>query len=308
MKLLLATVLLVILLGVLSFVLTLPELFENKFANSKNVTVTFVGDMMFDRHVRKHNDSKQYKNVISDDLKKLLSQTDLLVGNLEGPISTGVSVSNDRSIEMNQFTFTFSPVVADFLKEVGFDAVSIGNNHILNYGNDGLRQTKQFLTNSDIGYFGDPHDEKSAWTIEENGISLAFVAENHFDGITTAKTAELVRTLKNQHDHVIVFAHWGDEYEPLPSERQKTAARALSHAGASLIIGAHPHVIQTNDTFEGTDIYYSLGNFIFDQYWMESVRCGAILQFQITKEEIIPTGSFSSYLEKDGTTILKKCK
>jgi len=274
------------------------EPFEQIFNRKKHVTVMFVGDMMFDRYVRQKNYKTNFENVLSPQLRNVLKASDLLIGNLEGPISTFLPIVGENP----QLLFTFNPEISEWLKDTGFDAVSIGNNHIMNFGDEGLEQTKNFLNSSNVGYFGDPLNPENYWAASENGVSLAFVAENEFDSISPEKTAELIKKLDPKFNHVIVYAHWGQEYENEPSKSQKDRAMKYIEAGADLIIGSHPHVIQKNK-----NTYYSLGNFVFDQYWNEEVRCGLIIQFRITKNEIELIQSFNSYLEKDGTTSLKNC-
>lgn len=307
MKNLLGLVLLVIVFGVLAFILKVPRLLNESLLNNSHVSVTFVGDMMFDRYIRLQTVGNQYENILTTELKDVIAQTDLLVGNLEGPITTFPSISNDKGAEQNLYTFTFDPSVADALITLGFDAVSIGNNHILNFGTEGLNQTKQFLTQAGVQFFGDPYLAQNFTVLKENSITIALVAENEFDGITPEQTADLIKSIDEKYDHVVVFAHWGNEYEKEAHKAQRLRAHSYIDAGADLIIGSHPHVIQNNEEYSSKYIYYSLGNFIFDQYWESSVQCGLIVRFNFTKTDITLIDEFNSYLERNGTTSLKEC-
>ena len=86
-------------------------------------------------------------------------------------------------------------------------------------------------------------------------------------------------------DATVVLAHWGNEYETEPAERVRTLAASFVQSGAALIIGTHPHVIGTVEDIDGARVYYSLGNFVFDQYWEPSVRCGLTVKATFTKEK-----------------------
>ena len=137
--------------------------------------------------------------------------------------------------------------------------------------------TKRMLGDARVGYFGEPGTQ-SVFEIESHGVPLSFIGYNEFDSGWSASTtiSQIVSELgKNRIP--VVFAHWGDEYSPA-HDRQKRLAHRFVDAGAKLVIGAHPHVIQESELYKGTYIYYSLGNFIFDQYWNDAVKTGLVVE------------------------------
>lgn len=260
---------------------------------------------MFDRYIRARNHPR-YETVLDDEVAELLTNSDLVVGNLEGPITTQESVVSYSEENPNHYRFTFDPAVVEMLKRAHFTAVSLGNNHILNFGENGLRETEAFLTNGSIGHFGNPYTN-STYIKEFNGITFGFIAESQFDEISEEETMAIISSLDSVVNHVIVVAHWGEEYEKSPNELQRNTAQQYIDRGADLVIGAHPHVIQTKEVYQEKWIYYSLGNFVFDQYFSEDVSCGALVTFEVTPHLITPTREAFIELVESGTTVKSDC-
>jgi poly-gamma-glutamate capsule biosynthesis protein CapA/YwtB (metallophosphatase superfamily) len=140
-------------------------------------------------------------------------------------------------------------------------------------------------------------------------VPLAFIGYNQFqsfvDGAWEASTTTeaSVRAAREQGYFPIVFAHWGEEYVPA-GERQKRLARAWIDAGAEMVIGAHPHVVQEHEEYAGKHIYYSLGNFIFDQYWEDAVRNGLLVEVRIGKNGVEEVREIQTRLERDRRTCI----
>jgi gamma-polyglutamate biosynthesis protein CapA len=250
-------------------------------------SMLFVGDMMFDRTILSVAEARGGDYLFSC-AADYLRGFDAVVGNLEGPITNNPSVSRlTVPGDDGNTTFTFPTSTAGLLARSGVTAVSLANNHIFDFGRAGVEETRENLRSADVEYFGDPLDPLAKSTIlRVGGFDVALVGFNAFLGVDSVKAtvAEIAR-LKSGADRVIVFAHWGDEYVPA-NESQKAAARAFVDAGADAVIGAHPHVIQESESYKGAPIYYSLGNFIFDQYWEESVRKGMALEASIGEDRI----------------------
>ncbi len=99
-------------------------------------------------------------------------------------------------------------------------------------------------------------------------------------------------------DIVIVSMHSGNEYEPEPNEVQRAFARAAIDAGADIVIGHHPHVVQSAEVYQGKPIYYSVGNFVFDQMWNEDVRTGLMLEVMFGKEGVLKTAYHPVFIEE----------
>ncbi len=178
------------------------------------VTVVFVGDMMFDRHIRKKAVVNGY-DAIFDKVRTMFENADLVVGNLEGPITSYPSLySHTGTSSSDILTFTFDPQVSRALSNARMSVVSIGNNHILNFGPDGLEQTRMRLMQAGISWFGDPLDARySIFATTTEGIPIAFVAWNEFWRPNEEKTLADIGMLKEKGNVVIVYAHWGNEYE-----------------------------------------------------------------------------------------------
>jgi poly-gamma-glutamate capsule biosynthesis protein CapA/YwtB (metallophosphatase superfamily) len=107
-----------------------------------------------------------------------------------------------------------------------------------------------------------------------NDIRITFISFNQFLGGNEANTISRIQNVASTSDVVIVLAHWGEEYQEQPPPYVSKWAHAFVDAGADAVFGSHPHVIGDIEEYRGATIYYSLGNFVFDQYWESRVRCG----------------------------------
>lgn len=270
----------------------------------REAKVLVVGDMMFDRYIRKIEYTKGEGNVFSC-IGEFLKDSDLVVGNLEGPITEHASVSLfSKPGGPGNYTFTFPTVTAKLLAENNIRLVSLANNHINNFGEEGITSTKKYLTEAGVEYFGLPGNRESlVGQVELNGHKISFVAYNEFGGIASQDVEQKIKEEKGKGQTVIVYTHWGDEYVE-PPQRVKDLAKRFTEAGADLIIGSHPHVVLSRGEFDGTPVYYSLGNFIFDQYWNKEVSTGLVLELKI-KNGKIEISEHAVSINRDGTTCLK---
>ena len=268
-------------------------------------TITFVGDMMFDRYIRERAEVHGYAQVLSD-TTGLLAESDILIGNLEGPITTFAPVSDWREGGPNHYTFTFATTVAQTMADVGFDAVILSNNHILNFGQEGLRQTKDHLLDVGIGYTGAPDDVYTPW---RQSLGHQDAAIYPYSTRYTGDVERLLEDIRREAADVfvVVYAHWGDEYETEPNRGQRTLAHRFVDAGADLVVGAHPHVVQSKEQYKNAWIYYSLGNFVFDQYFDELVSCGLVLSVAPNTSGMYTTNESFITLMRDGTTKSSDC-
>lgn len=247
---------------------------------SGEAEILFVGDIMLDRTLRKIGEARGYDHIFSC-IEDYLSGFDLVVGNLEGPVTLHGSVSRGtKPGEPGNTTFTFAPESVDALARANIGLVNLGNNHIWDFGSEGAEATKAFLDEAGISHFGDPKGSIAA-TVEIGGNSISVISFNQFLGMNDPqRTIEAIWKAGRTSDIVVVYAHWGDEYVPA-TEYQKALAHRFIDAGADLVVGSHPHVIQESEIYNGKYIYYSLGNFIFDQYWVEEVRTGLGLEVSV---------------------------
>ncbi len=270
-------------------------------------TILFGGDMMFDRYIRSVTERKGGDFIFSC-LDPLLKNEDLVVANLEGPITnnSSVSVGTTPGSDKN-FIFTFPIATAELLYTHNVRMVNIGNNHIENFGADGVRATMSVLQAARVGYFGDPID-RTVDARDINGVSLAFISYNEFGPSTgsgqaaASTTIRQIQEAREQGKLPIVYTHWGIEYATTSAERIRTLARAFVDAGAEIVFGSHPHVAQEREFYSGKYIYYSLGNLIFDQYWYEDVRQGLMVRVVFDAHGVQYVEEVKVELMRDGRT------
>jgi gamma-polyglutamate biosynthesis protein CapA len=276
-------------------------------SQEKNIKIAFFGDLMLDRDIRTQIQKKGVGSLVVND-QKIFFDYDLNVANLEGPITSNQSISvGTVETEPAHFKFTFDPQMAeDVLKKLNINVVSLGNNHILNFGSVGLSETKDNLNKFSVNYFGG--GETSDYLIRDiNGLRIAFVNYNAFSLKSAEKVVAQINEIKNKSDAVIVYTHWGKEYAISENENQRKLAHQFIDAGADLIIGSHPHVVQPIEGYNGKLIFYSLGNFIFDQYFSEDVKERLAVGVSIEDNEfdflLVPL-----YLEKNGELVMMEEK
>lgn len=285
-----------------------------KGAKSDLINLVFAGDMNFDRYIRYQALKKGGYHFIFDDVRELFRSADLVVANLEGPITRHQSISMGTEVgSKNNFVFTFPPETAGVLAKENIRLVNLGNNHIFNFGADGVAQTKTFLAESGVNYFGHLAVEQSSSAVEQDfadeiyvqdfaGFKILFVNYNQFIGTdvegllakiramtraaaaTTTEAGAATAAKKERADLVVLYAHWGNEYQPVAGKTIQDLAHRFVDAGVDLVIGSHPHVVQQSEIYHGKKIYYSLGNFIFDQYFSEGTRRGLVVAVQINPE------------------------
>lgn len=252
----------------------MDKIIQNDKMKNKSAEILFAGDLMLDRYMRTLIDKKGGE-YLTRDIKNLFLERDLNVLNLEGPITGNSSVSlGTETGEAGHFKFTFDKEMArNFLIDNKIGAVNLGNNHILNFGEAGVRETVEFLRENKIDYFGSPLDDKNAYIEKEiNGLKIALVCYNRFYNLGSENAINKIKDAKSKNDLAIVYTHWGNEYELVQSEIQQKIAHSFVEAGADLIIGTHPHVVQPLEIYKNKVIFYSLGNFVFDQFFSEDVR------------------------------------
>lgn len=252
---------------------------------SKNITLLFAGDVMLDRNIRLAAEKADYDSLIGPQLKNLLKTADSVIVNLEGPITSNQSLSVGSEVGSSRnFLFTFSPESTQFLLNHSISLVNLGNNHILNFGQPGLNETYQLLDQAGIQYFGytgvEQPAEKFTTTKTIDGYTFGFVNYNQFIWEGESQVFVDIEKLRSQVDYLIVYTHWGNEYVP-ENQVLKSLAHRFVDTGADLVIGSHPHIITGNEVYKGKHIYYSLGNFIFDQYFEPAVQKGLVIEATI---------------------------
>lgn len=257
----------------------------------ENITLLNFGDAMFDRNVRKiidqgNNPFEFIRGVEGNFLKGI----DCILLNLEGPITLV------NQCQKKDYSFKFDPGIAGLLKKNNFNLVNLANNHIFDCYEQGIEDTKEYLGDLSIGYFGGNNLDDSYVIKEVNNQKIVFLGiDQTQSSISINQFYDLVKQLKKDNDYLVVNIHWGYEYSLYPSKKQKEIAHNLIDNGVDIIIGHHPHVIQPVEIYNNKAIFYSLGNFIFDQNAKETnqgMGVGAVLDknnysFYIFPYEII---------------------
>ncbi len=218
----------------------------------------------------------------------------------------------------------------------------MGNNHILNFGEGGLEQTKRYLGEAGVGYFG--ADDLRFKIYDLGGNKIAFVCYNQFEEGAVERAERDIRGVKGERgekgkaDMVILYTHWGKEYEVKANALQKDLAHQFIGAGADLIIGSHPHVVQEKEIYNGKTtyphtknmsedmdidnankgmssnnktnsdfgvrVYYSLGNFIFDQYFDPNAAKGLAVEVVIDPDGSMQFTEYQVQMKTNGQTLI----
>lgn len=259
--------------------------FQHGDGIKKDDTATFIigGDMMFDRGIDSHFRGDKLYDVVSNLGDKLFANADLSMVNLEGPISeTEIPADNTA----NNMIFNFPPKSVDVLHWMGVNSVSLANNHTNNNGKKGLVNTKNVLTSNLIVPVGQESvfDEESIKRFNSNNKQISVIALNILE--TNPDISDLIKNEKSSSSFVIVYPHWGTEYSQSHGDQQEILAHRWIDAGADLIVGSHPHVIQDAEVYKGKPIFYSLGNLLFDQNFSKETQRGLIVAGEIRGDKL----------------------
>lgn len=240
--------------------------------STSTITVAAVGDLMFARDVTdlmlEHGAEYPFERVLP-----LFQGADLLLGNLEGTFTDRGQLADKT------YTFRAPPELAEGLALAGFDAVSLANNHSFDFGPDGLADTLDALDVVGVAHFGaglSEADARAPALLKVGDATVALLGLNNAPGAHAAAGEEPGVAQASQTngraiehaaaiaDYVIVTVHAGTEYVATPTDGQREFAHRAIDAGADVVIGHHPHVLQPWERYKGGLILYSLGNFVFD--------------------------------------------
>lgn len=276
-------------------------------SRAMEVSMIAVGDIMLSRNVAAKIKKFKDFNYPFASSSVFLHSADFAFGNLESPITPGPAVPT------GSFTFHADPGAEVALAAANFKILSLANNHLPNYGAAGIADTIKHLDETGIAHAGAGNNLATAGLpafLEIKGIKFAFLAYNDSDVVPPGygasekragtalmditKMPAAVISAKKQADFVIVSMHSGKEYTEDLSPSQTAFAHAAVDAGAELVLGHHPHVTQRVEKYNDKYIFYSLGNFIFDQMWSEETRRGVAVKFYFAKNglvraEVVPT-------------------
>jgi poly-gamma-glutamate synthesis protein (capsule biosynthesis protein) len=260
------------------------------------VELVAMGDIMLARDVGSAI-SYESADYPFDEVRELISQADVAFGNLE---SAGFPGSFGRDKGM-RFRADFEAISR--LKRAGFDVLSLANNHVADFGTSGMEATLDLLDEMGLSHVGAGRNEEAAYAplIQQvGGLRVAWLACNAigtrpaedggqptFAWLDVARLLRNVEAARSQADVVVVSLHWGVEYSQCPIQEQKEIAVELMAAGADLILGHHPHVIQALQPHNDGLVAYSLGNFVFDQNFSLETNQGIALRCLLDERGLV---------------------
>lgn len=280
-------------------------------ADGNEVTLAFVGDIGFAQGYATINkyrsNGSDIHNSLDEGVLSAMQSADIMMANNEFPYSDRGTPTPDKT-----YTFRADPKDVHIMKDMGVDIVGLANNHAYDYGPDALIDTIDTLNGVQLPFVGAGKniDEASHPAyFHANGHVISYVAATQIERYgnpdtkeATADSPGVLRTLDPakavaaikeaaaNSDFTVMFVHWGTESTDLVEQSQRDLARAYVEAGADLIIGAHPHVLQGIDYVDGVPVFYSLGNFWFNSKTLDTciVRATLDADCAISRLEFIP--------------------
>lgn len=289
----------------------------------ERITIAAVGDLLFHNALQREALAPKgtYRQFWSA-LEPVLRGADITYGNLEGPVAEGVSLVGramkgiDRRWDGNVYgaprgalNFNYHPSLVGDLKQSGFDVVSTANNHAADRGALGMDRTVEALRSGDLAFTGtrsrgDYPDQRWAVKTRANGFTVAWIACTYSTNGMPDRSAQALNCYRDRDrvmeevrwnaadpdvDAVILTPHWGIEKSPSPLKSDQEYARAAIGAGASAVIGTHPHVLQGWEKVRAEDgrdglVVYSTGNFISNQV-SDDQRTGIVALLELTRRE-----------------------
>ncbi len=262
-------------------------------------TLLFTGDIMLNRGVKHmvktHGEDYTFPFL---KIKDTLSDADILFGNLESMIS-------DKGRDVGGiYSFRAKPEAMEGLVFAGFDIVTLANNHTFDWGREAFEDTMKRLSENNILYTGAGFNEEESHSpviisLDDN-FNVGFLGYTEFlfpsamatserSGVTTLTKENMERDIKKakeEVDFLVVTFHYGTEYQKTPNRNQKIWSEGAIDFGADIVIGHHPHVTQPVEVYSDKYIAYSLGNFIFDQYFSEETMKGFMLEVKFIDNNI----------------------
>lgn len=279
------------------------------------ITIAFAGDVHFESQLRARLDDPA---TALAPIAPQLTSADLTVVNLETSIGTG------GNPELKRFTFQAPPQAFDALAAAGVDVVTMANNHGMDFGQGGLADTLAAVPRAPLSVVGIGPDEDAAFAPalhEVDGTTVAVIGASSADDPTADPTAhwaagtgtpgiavanpparlvDEVRAARSAADVVVVFMHWGIQGDDCPSASQVALARALSDAGADIVVGTHAHVVQGAGMLDETYIAYGLGNFVWYTSGSEAASTTGVLTLTVANGQVVDETWAPARIQADG--------
>ena len=253
--------------------------YEETGGNENKITLDFVGDVMLDRGVKKLGKVSGREKVFSN-MTDWWGHADLVFANLESAVLKSDASDYEETQKAIHLWTDYAGL--ESARRAGVNVFSCANNHMFDYGEKAVLELLDYFRKEEITYsgIGESLEDASVYRmIECNGVKIAFLAitdvflgdfaatESNGGVLTTAYTDYNMKVYQaaQEADLTIVYFHWGKENGTSVSDEQISRGHQLIDAGADIVIGSHPHVVQEVELYEDGIIFYSLGNFIFDQ-------------------------------------------
>ena len=261
----------------------------------ETATIVFTGDVEISTYVQAKYDASGIEGILSPSLLAELQNADFTMINNEFCFSTRGTPAD------KQYTFRVDPSYSSILTDMGVDVAGLANNHVLDYGKDALTDTFSTLNSVNVDYVGagNSMEEASKMVVKTDakGRTYGFMASSHIipvagwdiqnsqPGVFTfyddTKLLEAVKEASSQVDFLFVMVHWGKEHTTELETYQINEGHAIIDAGATAVIGMHSHCLQPMEYYNGHPIFYSLGNFIFNQ----TITSGAAVAFDFDADD-----------------------
>lgn len=262
----------------------------------QKVNFIAVGDIMLSRLVARKAEKSGNPNWMWENIGDFLKHSDFNIWNLESPTNGTPLYSYEETM-----IFNAPPSLIDTLSSMNFEFLNLANNHALDQGESWLRTTEKLLNEIGVTSIGTGKNLEEAWApkiIEKNGIKIAMIwasyASVNDDGSTlndsvarmqdTQRLRAAINEARSLADYIVVTMHGGIEYTRTPTQLQSDFAHAAIDSGADMVIGGHPHWTQWIEKYRDKFIFYSLGNFIFDQDFSYETRTGLAIQVFLIRE------------------------
>ncbi len=274
---------------------TEPLAEETEELVDETATIVFTGDVEISTYVQAKYDASGIEGILSPTLLSELQNADVTMINNEFCFSTRGTPAD------KQYTFRVDPTYSSILTDMGVDVAGLANNHVLDYGKDALTDTFSTLNSVNVDYVGagNSMEEASKMVVKTDakGRTYGFMASSHIipvagwdiqnsqPGVFTfyddTKLLEAVKEASSQVDFLFVMVHWGKEHTTELESYQINEGHAIIDAGATAVIGMHSHCLQPMEYYNGHPIFYSLGNFIFNQ----TITSGAAVAFDFDADD-----------------------
>jgi len=262
----------------------------------EDITLLFAGDVYLSNHVlNAYDKAGGIHGVLDEGIRAEIEAADVFMVNQEFPFTERGTKAADK-----QYTFRLPHDRLHLMNEMGIDIVTLANNHILDFGPEGITDSISALNEAGIKYVGageDLEEAKKLEIVEVGGRKIGFLGtsrvymatswaagENHpgvFSTYDPALPLEEIRKADELVDYLVVYVHWGIERNTQPENYQRVMGQQYIDAGADIVIGSHPHVLQPLEYYAGKPIMYSMGNFVFGS----SIPSTELLKIEISAED-----------------------